>query len=67
MEFITWIFANGNTLLEIFGGIVAVGSLIVKLTPSTKDDGIWAIVVNIFEKVSVFNKNGTKVVKTEEK
>jgi len=56
-EAITWIINNYSQVLEIFGGIVAVGSLIVKLTPSTKDDSIWGIVVSIFEKVSIFNKN----------
>ncbi len=57
MEIITWLVNNYSSIFEIIGGIVTVGSLIVKLTPSTKDDGIWGIVVDIFEKVSIFNKN----------
>jgi hypothetical protein len=41
--------------LEIFGAAVALASLIVKLTPSTKDDAILAKVVKVFDLLSIFN------------
>ena len=41
--------------LEIFGAAVALASLIVKLTPSTKDDAILAKVVKVFDFLSIFN------------
>lgn len=41
--------------LEIFGAAVALASLIVKLTPSTKDDAILAKVVKVLDFLSVVN------------
>lgn len=41
--------------LEIFGAAVALASLIVKLTPSTKDDAILAKVVKVLDFLSIFN------------
>lgn len=45
-----------------FGVIVAAASIIVKATPSQKDDAILAKVVAIFDQLSIFNPNGKKVV-----
>lgn len=41
--------------LEIFGAAVALASLIVKLTPTTKDDAILAKVVKVLDWLSIFN------------
>lgn len=41
--------------LEIFGAAVALASLIVKLTPSTKDDEILAKIVKVLDLLSIFN------------
>lgn len=41
--------------LEIFGAAVALASLIVKLTPSTKDDVVLAKVVKVLDLLSIFN------------
>lgn len=41
--------------LEIFGAAVTLASLIVKLTPSTKDDAILAKVVKVLDLLSIFN------------
>lgn len=41
--------------LEIFGAAVTLASLIVKLTPSTKDDAILAKVVKVLDCLSVVN------------
>lgn len=41
--------------LEIFGAAVSLASLIVKLTPSTKDDAILAKVVKVLDFLSIFN------------
>lgn len=47
---------------EIFGAAVALASLIVKITPSQKDDAFMAKVIKVFDQLSVFNPNGKKVV-----
>lgn len=44
-----------ETGLEIFGAAVALASLIIKLTPSTRDDQILAKVVKVFDWLSIVN------------
>lgn len=41
--------------LEIFGAAVALASLIVKLTPSDRDDQILAKVAKVFDWLSIVN------------
>lgn len=43
-----------NTL-QVFGAAVAFASVIVKLTPSTRDDQILSKVVKVFDWLSIFN------------
>lgn len=45
----------GNTILAWIGGIVSCASIIVKLTPTTKDDSVLEKVVNFLNHFSVFN------------
>lgn len=52
MENVLFYFEKG---LEIFGAVVALASLIVKLTPTTKDDAILAKVVKVLDFLSVVN------------
>ena len=60
LEFIT---TNGATILQWIGGIVSCASIIVKLTPTTKDDSVLEKVVNFLDYFSVFNtkKNQEKL------
>lgn len=52
-----WILENWDSLLAIYGAVVLICSTIVKLTPSTKDDDIWAKILKILDKFStVFTK-----------
>lgn len=44
-----------ETALEVFGAAVAFASVIVKLTPSVKDDQILAKVVKVFDWLSIVN------------
>lgn len=69
MENLQFYFEKG---LEIFGAAVALASLIVKLTPSTKDDAILAKVVKVLDLLSIFNTkinqakiNGTATVENK--
>jgi hypothetical protein len=39
--------------LAIYGAVVAICSTIVKLTPTTKDDNVWAKILKILDKFSV--------------
>lgn len=52
MENLQFYFEKG---LEIFGAAVALASLIVKLTPTTKDDAVLAKIVKVLDWLSIFN------------
>lgn len=58
-----FIINNVDTVFAWVGGIVSCASIIVKLTPTTKDDSILEKVVNVLDYVSVFNtkKNQEKL------
>ena len=50
-----WLMENWVNILACFGGIVAAASAFVKLTPTQKDDNFVALLVKIFNWLSVFN------------
>jgi len=48
MDSITsWFSANWVNIAAIYGGVVAIATVIVKLTPSQKDDAILAKIVDV--------------------
>lgn len=47
--------AYAGTALAWIGGIVSCASIIVKLTPTTKDDSVLEKVINVLNHFSVFN------------
>ena len=51
-----WIAEHYQEVLAIIGAIVSVASMIVALTPSTKDDEIVGKIILFIEKFSVFTK-----------
>lgn len=46
---IDWIRDNWESVLAIYGAVVALCTTIVKITPSTKDDTIWGNIVKILD------------------
>jgi len=56
-----WLHNNWKDILAIIGGIVTVASLIVKLTPTQKDDAFLAKVINVLAALSLFNPDGKMV------
>lgn len=54
---LNWILEHWVDLLAIYGAVVAICSTIIKLTPSVKDDEIWAKIIKILDHFStVFTK-----------
>ena len=52
-----------DDILAIIGGIVSIATIIVKLTPSTKDDEILNKIINVLSKLSIINtKEDTKII-----
>ena len=59
MEIITWIKANWESILAIIGGIVSVATIIVKITPTQKDDNVLATIIKILSIFSLVNPDGS--------
>ncbi len=57
------ILMNAETILAWVGGIVSCASIIVKLTPTTKDDSALEKVINFLDYFSIVNtkKNQEKL------
>lgn len=49
MEYLTWATDHWPQILEIIAGIIAVASVIVKLTPTAKDNEILKKFRKLFE------------------
>lgn len=54
-----WLHAHGSAVLQIIGAIVTLATLIVKLTPSTKDDNVLDRIVKVLVMFSLVNRDGT--------
>lgn len=60
---VAWVVSHGDLFLQILGAIVALASLVVKLTPTPKDDGFLATVVLWLRRLSIpgFRDEGAAV------
>ena len=62
-EIIAFLKLHYDDILAIIGGIVSIATIIVKLTPSTKDDEILNKIINVLSKLSIINtKEDTKII-----
>ena len=61
-----WLNVHGKAVLEIIGAVVTLATLIVKLTPSTKDDTILDRIVKVLVMFSLVNRDGSIDGKKEE-
>ena len=55
MEVLTFIQNHYDELLAIIGGVVSIATIIVKLTPTDKDNKILEKIINFLAKFSVIN------------
>ena len=58
-DIILWIKTNWESILAIIGGVVSVATLIVKLTPTQKDDNVLATIIRILSIFSLVNPDGS--------
>lgn len=65
----TWILANWENVLAVYGGIVALCTTIVKITPSVKDDAVLAKVLKVidFFSTAFLKSDAEKLAKAEKK
>ena len=54
-----WIIQHWKDILAIIGGVVTVCSIIVKLTPTQKDDNILAKIIKLLSFFGLFNPDGS--------
>ena len=57
MELWIWVQANGKDLLLVLTSLVTIASVIVKLTPTQKDDAILAKIMPWIEKIALNRKS----------
>lgn len=55
---VEYIKTNWQDILAIIGGVVTIASVVVKLTPTQKDDTILGKVISILVYFSLYNKDG---------
>lgn len=48
-----WIVGNWEYIVSVFCGVVAVASIIVKITPTTKDDSVLGKILKILDHFSI--------------
>ena len=56
-----WITQHGKDVLAVIGGVVTVASIIVKLTPTQKDDNVLSKIITILAALSLYNPDGKMV------
>lgn len=57
MIVVNWTIAHWGDILAIYAGVVTVASIIVKLTPTLKDDTILLTIVKFVAKYIALNTN----------
>lgn len=55
-----------DEMLQIFGAVVALITLIVKFTSTDKDDTVWAKILKVLAALSLVNPDGSVIGKKEE-
>ena len=53
-----------NQALAVIGALVTAATVIVRITPTTRDDSVLEKIIHILDFFSVVNPNGTRVFKT---
>jgi hypothetical protein len=57
MEIITWFTAHWDEILAVYAGLVAVASIIVRWTPTLRDDSALLAVVKFLGRYVALNRN----------
>ncbi len=60
MEIVQWISNNYKSVLELIAMVIGVASIIVRLTPTLKDDNILLPIVKFIGKYIALNVNISK-------
>ncbi|MGN0016529.1 MAG: hypothetical protein ACI37O_04240 [Candidatus Avelusimicrobium sp.] len=64
-ETITWVTNHWKDVLAVIGGVVGVATLIVKLTPTQKDDAVLAKIIKVLSALGLCNPDGSFIGKAD--
>lgn len=56
---VAWLSEHYKDILAIIGAAVTLASMIVKLTPTQKDDNVLARIIKVLVLLSVYNEDGS--------
>jgi len=56
MEIVNWVLANKLEVLQLIASVIGVASIIVKLTPTLRDDNILLPIVKFVGKYIALNR-----------
>lgn len=62
---VNWIVEHWQDVLSIITGVIGVATIIVKLTPTQKDDAILAKIIKVLSVVSLCNPDGSFIGKKD--
>lgn len=60
-QLIHWCTQHWQDVLAIIGGVVSVATVIVKLTPTQKDDAVLGKIIAVLSALSLVNTDGSFV------
>lgn len=55
-----------TNVFSVIGAAITFASVVVKITPTQKDNAILEKIIKVFDTLSIFNPNGTTTIKTEQ-
>lgn len=58
-QLINWCTQHWQDVLAIIGGVVSVATIIVKLTPTQKDDAVLGKIIAVLPALSLVNTDGS--------
>lgn len=58
-QIINWCTQHWQDVLAIIGGVVSVATVIVKLTPTQKDDAVLGKIIAVLSALSLVNADGS--------
>lgn len=61
IQLINWCTQHWQDVLAIIGGVVSVATIIVKLTPTQKDDAVLGKIIAVLSALSLVNTDGSFV------
>lgn len=63
---VNWIVEHLQDVLSIIAGVIGIATIIVKLTPTQKDDAVLAKIIKVLSALSLCNPDGSFIGKKAE-